>query len=184
MESLKMNHILFPITYDCNLNCEFCVAKCNKTTKINIESSVRKIIEQKEKVEWVYITGGEPFLVDTLFDVCDELKNEGFKVGVTTNGTFYKPEIVNHVDRIGISLDGTKEYHDNYRGYGVFDKAINLFNEVKDKCETVIMSVAFKENLNELKKIKFIVEQLNPTYWQIQRDINDPDLNIPKELQT
>jgi MoaA/NifB/PqqE/SkfB family radical SAM enzyme len=173
-----MNHILFPITWRCNLSCKFCVAKDNKEV-IDIESSLLALKSKVGVVEWVYITGGEPFLIEELSSVCDQIKGMGFKVGVTTNGTHFRPEIANHADRIGISLDGDQEYHDAYRGVGVFDKAVNLFNAIKGKCETVVMSVAFKGNEEALKKLKPVVEEMDPTYWQIQRDMYDQSVKIP-----
>lgn len=173
-----MNHILFPITWVCNLSCKFCVAKHNKES-INIDNSIQALESKAGVVEWVYITGGEPFLVNELPFVCDRIKEMGFKVGVTTNGTLFIPEIANHVDRIGISLDGDKEYHDAYRGEGVFDKAVNLFNSIKGKCETVIMSVAFKGNEEALRKLRPLIESMDPTYWQIQRDHFDSSVTVP-----
>jgi hypothetical protein len=44
------------------------------------------------------------------------------------------------------------------------------------------MSVAFKENIDELRKLKPTIEDMDPTYWQIQRDVNDPALVIPSDL--
>lgn len=173
-----MNHILFPITWTCNLSCKFCVAKDNKEV-IDIDDSLLALKSKVGVVEWVYITGGEPFLIETLPDVCDKIRSMGFKVGVTTNGTHFRPEIADHADRIGISLDGDKEYHDAYRGTGVFDKAVGLFNAIKGRCETVVMSVAFKSNEEALKKLKPVVEEMDPTYWQIQRDMYDPSVIVP-----
>jgi MoaA/NifB/PqqE/SkfB family radical SAM enzyme len=172
-----INHILFPITYKCNLNCRFCAVK-GSSGDIDIPKSLEALRTKIGEVEWVYITGGEPFLIKDLSSVCDQIKAMGFRVGVTTNGTYFRPDIAEHVDRIGISLDGDKEYHDAYRGPGVFDSAIKLFNAIKNKCETVIMSTAFKENYESLKKLKSVIENMNPTYWQIQRDIFNPELKI------
>ncbi|MBF0554538.1 MAG: radical SAM protein [Nitrospirae bacterium] len=172
-----MNHILFPITYECNLCCKFCISKRQKND-VDIKKSIETLKTKAGIVEWVYITGGEPFLIEELVSVCDNIREMGFKVGVTTNGTFFRPEISDHVERIGISLDGDKEYHDAYRGDGVFDSAIKLFNAIKDKCETVIMSVAFKDNREALKKLRPVVEEMNPTYWQIQRDMFEPEMKI------
>jgi MoaA/NifB/PqqE/SkfB family radical SAM enzyme len=173
-------HILFPITYQCNLDCAFCCSKALKKTAIDINKSVQAIKDNKSRIDWVYITGGEPFLLDNLFEVCQDLRDYGFKVGVTTNGTIFRHEIAFYVDRIGISLDGPKKYHDRYRGEGTFNKALSLFHAVKGKCETVIMSVAFKDNIEELTRLKPVVEELSPTYWQIQRDTNDYSVVIPK----
>ena len=172
-----MNHILFPITYACNLDCKFCAVK-GSSGDADIPKSLEALRTKAGGAEWVYITGGEPFLVEDLPSVCDQIKALGFKVGVTTNGTHFRPEIASHVDRIGISLDGDQEYHDAYRGAGVFDSALKLFQAVKGQCETVIMSVAFKENKEALEKLKPIIEAMDPTYWQIQRDMFDPELKI------
>ena len=174
-----MNHILFPITYDCNLDCTFCSAKYNREKKIDIRSSLLNIMSKRGVVEWVYITGGEPFIVDELFDVCDELRKNGFKVGVTTNGTVYKPDVVEHADRVGISFDGDEEYHDKYRGEGVYASAMKLFLAIKGKCETVVMSVAFKDNIDALHRFAGVVKDMDPTYWQVQRDLYDSKLIVP-----
>ena len=179
-----MNHILFPITWKCNLTCSGCCAR--KNSHVDIDKCMQHISTMAGKVPWVYITGGEPFLLgNVLFNVCDKLRAYDFKVGITTNGTIFNPEIANHIDRLGISLDGDRSYHDLYRGQGVYDKAVSLFNAVKvqNKCETVIMSTAFRTNQEALLRLKKDLKELNPTYWQIQRDINDTTLQILKELQ-
>jgi len=171
------NHILFQITFDCNLDCPFCDIK-NRKREVDVDACMANIKKKAGEIEWVYITGGEPFLVDNLADVCDELRNAGFKVGVTTNGTIFRPEIADHVDRIGISIDGDREFHDKGRGEGVFDKAIELLEIVNDKCETVVMSVALKDNQDALNRLKPIVNKIDPAYWQIQRDYYDNSVKI------
>jgi len=177
-----MNHILFPITWACNLKCPDCCAP--RKGEIDTEKCVSNILSKKGEVEWVYITGGEPFMVPNLFDICDTIREAGFKVGVTTNGTIFKSEIADHVDRFGVSLDGDEEYHDAYRGEGVFKKATDFLKFVKESgiCETVVMSVAFKGNEEALFKLKPIVKEIDPDYWQIQRDINDETIIINPEL--
>lgn len=177
-----MHHILFPITWTCNLKCHGCCAP--KEGDIDIYQCVSNLMPKAGEVEWVFITGGEPFMVSNLFDVCDIIREAGFKVGVTTNGTIFQPDIVDHVDRFGVSLDGDREYHDAYRGEGVFNKAINFLKYVKEQntCETVIMSVAFKGNEEALFKLKPTVKEIDPDYWQIQRDIYDESVVINPEL--
>jgi len=169
--------VLFPITYKCNLNCKFCDVKDMR--KVDIRKSM-ETLKKSQGIEWVYITGGEPFLIKQLPEICSELRDNNFKVGVTTNGTIFRKEICEVIDRLGISLDGAEEYHDAYRGKGTFKKAIELLKASKDKCETVIMSTYFSENEEALKKLKPIIEKINPNYWQIQRDINQPELAIPE----
>jgi len=172
-----MSHILLQITFDCNLDCGFCSIKDNHRDAF-VEECLVNIKKKAGEVEWVFITGGEPLLVENLSEICDDLRAFGFKVGVTTNGTIFRPEIAEHVDRIGISIDGDKEFHDKSRGEGVYDKAITLLKAIKDKCETVVMSIALKDNQDALLRLKPIVEKIDPTYWQIRRDIHDPSVLI------
>jgi MoaA/NifB/PqqE/SkfB family radical SAM enzyme len=174
-----MEHVLFPITYDCNLNCSFCSEKQRRNIKVNIDKCVGHIKTLIGKVAWVYVTGGEPFLVPNLCDVLTSLKDMGFKVGVTTNGTINRPEVAGIADRLGVSLDGDKDWHNTYRGDGVFEKAVSTLIYAKEKCETVVMSVSFKDNGDALKRLSPIVKEINPTYWQIQRDRLDPKYVIP-----
>lgn len=172
-----MNHILFPVTYKCNLSCKFCCAK--STAEVDTDRCLDTIKDKAKEVPWVYVTGGEPFILgDKLFDIVDKLKGYGFKTGVTTNGTFFVPEIAEHIDRLGVSLDGDEEYHDAYRGAGVFKSAVKLLEATKGKCETVVMSVVFKGNEEALKKLKPVVEKIDPTYWQLQRDQYDPTVLV------
>jgi MoaA/NifB/PqqE/SkfB family radical SAM enzyme len=147
---------------------------------VNVEKMMQHI--KTSGVEWVFITGGEPFRVDNLPEICDTLKSWGFKVGITTNGTIFRPQIANHADRIGVSLDGDKKYHDDYRGEGVFDKAMSLIEALKNRCELIIMSTAFSTNQIPLLNLKPIVEKINPDFWQIQRDYNDPSVIINENL--
>jgi len=179
MGGRMIKHILFPITYNCNLDCYFCKEK-NKVLDRSAQDSVETIINgHAGKVPWIFITGGEPFLSEDLIWACDTLRAAGFKVGVTTNGTINKPEIADHVDRIGISIDGDKEFHDSARGDGVYDKAINFLKSIHGKCETIVMSVALADNKEALLKLKPILEEINPTYWQVQTDIHNPNVPIP-----
>jgi MoaA/NifB/PqqE/SkfB family radical SAM enzyme len=169
--------ILFPITYKCNLHCGNCVVK-NFNQELDIESSIKII--KNIPVEWVYITGGEPFLNDDLIDICKELKSNNKKIGVTTNGTIHNFDVLEYVDRIGVSIDGLKEYHDEYRGNGVFDLAIEFLNYCKNK-ESILMSTIYKESYNKVLDLKSIVYDLGVKYWQISRDVNDLSINLKKE---
>jgi len=41
------------------------------------------------------------------------------------------------------------------------------------------MSVALADNKEALLKLKPILEEINPTYWQVQTDIHNPNVPIP-----
>ena len=170
-----MKKAIFKITNECNLSCKGCAAK---TQYIDIKASVDRIL--KNGYDWVFITGGEPLLCDELFSVCKKLRDNGIKVGVSTNGTIRNDAIFDVVDRIGVSIDGGREYHDSYRGEGVFDKATEFMSAcVSRGIETVLLFTAFKDNVNQIEQVISIARNLCVDYLQVTADVKDHSVMIP-----
>ena len=142
--------IIFPVTYQCNLICSYCRERLKKTT-IDVEASLNSIRSLDNP--WVYITGGEPLLLPNIFSICDRLRAMGKKVGLTTNGTIPNQGIVEHVDRLGISIDGAEDLHDRNRGPGTWKLAIDFAKKVIGKVETVLMATVLSEDYTELRSI-------------------------------
>jgi 7-carboxy-7-deazaguanine synthase len=74
----------------CNLRCSFCDTKYARTggamrTRDSVVAEVRKI-RLDFPAAWVCLTGGEPLLQD-ISGLVRDLKKEGLKVQVETNGT-------------------------------------------------------------------------------------------------
>ena len=145
--------IIFPITYRCNLSCSYCHQRLNKTD-ISIKKSICLI--DKLNNEWVYITGGEPLILDEIYDVCDRLRSSGKKVGLTTNGTIHKYDIVNYVDRIGVSIDGPRDINDMTRGVGNYNKSITFLENIAGKTEVGIMCTVGDWNKDRLSEVEEI----------------------------
>ena len=103
--------------------------------------------------QWVFITGGEPLILQDILTLCDRLKELGKKVGLTTNGTIPNYSITDHVDRLGISIDGAEEIHDRNRGAGTWQSAINFARAVIGKTETVLMATVITEDYSDLRSI-------------------------------
>lgn len=160
---MPINPIIFPITYQCNLNCKYCCLK-DKHDEPKINKCL-KLIEESD-CDWVWITGGEPLLCDKLQKTCEDIKALGKMVGLTTNGTIENYDIVNYCDRVGVSIDGDKLYHDKYRDSS-FDQAIAFLTSLVGQVETVMMFTQFIENRHCLKFIKKKAAELNVDYLQI-----------------
>lgn len=155
--------ILFPVTYQCNLDCVYCNEKGKEL--VDIEKGTELISKSKE--EWVYITGGEPLLVPNIELVCDRLRKAGKKVGLTTNGTIHNFNIFSHVDRVGISLDGDEETTDKNRGIGTYKKAVIFLTEaVKHHIETVIMATVIERDMVQEKYLEDLGDKFGVTYFQ------------------
>lgn len=155
-----IDFILFPVTYKCNLKCSYCKL-CN--AEIDYQKSLSTIKNMKES--WVYITGGEPLLLDNIFEICKEIKSYGKKVGITTNGTTDKIDIIKYVNRLGVSIDGNQAYHEKYRGIGTYNKAVSFLKECVGKVETVIMTTLTDRIMQE-KYITELGSLLNVDYVQ------------------
>lgn len=158
--------ILFPITYQCNLNCIYCSEKNKRNINIDILKSIELIKHNNN--EWVYITGGEPLLIDNITEICKELKSTGKKVGLTTNGTLHNFNVLNEIDRIGISIDGDEQFTDNNRGIGTYQKALTYLKKASlYPIETVIMSTMIERNKIQENFLENLGNNLNITYLQV-----------------
>jgi MoaA/NifB/PqqE/SkfB family radical SAM enzyme len=148
---------LFPVTYACNLECKYCHSRSNRN--IDAVASVRAL--KTSGAQWVYITGGEPLLVENIFDICDDLRTAGLRVGLTTNGTIDRPEIAAHVDRLGVSIDGGPGMMAVLRGAGVYEQAVGFAKAVAGKTETVIMTTLCpdtrEQQIKEVRNVQNII---------------------------
>lgn len=84
-------HIL--LTYLCNKSCDHCFVYASPESDPKGTFSLKQLIniinEAKliGSIEWFYFEGGEPFLFyPILFQVVKLVKQEGFKVGIVSNG--------------------------------------------------------------------------------------------------
>ena len=159
------NPILFPITYKCNLKCTFCKVKGS-------EPMINKCLDliKKETNEWVYITGGEPLLHPDIENICTEIKSYGKNIGITTNGTIKNDRIHLFADRVGVSIDGDKFYHDKYRDNS-FESAIEFIKSIIGKVETVLMFTLFEENRHLVNWVQYFGKWLNVDYVQVTKGI-------------
>jgi len=76
----------------CNMRCPFCynkdlVLQPDKMPTIEQERIEKHLQMNRKWIDGVVITGGEPTLHDDLPILCEEIKKEGFKVKLDTNGT-------------------------------------------------------------------------------------------------
>jgi radical SAM protein with 4Fe4S-binding SPASM domain len=127
------------ITHRCNHRCAIC-AQWGKagynarddtpkvTGEVPFETYKKVIDEVAPKKVHVYITGGEPFLYESLVPLVNYIKEKGLKVQIVTNGVGLEKNaqtiVENGWDMICVSFDGPKEIHDKCRGVpGAFETA-------------------------------------------------------------
>jgi len=77
----------------CNFKCKFChnkelVLEPAKLKSISLEEIKNYLSNNKEFIDGVVITGGEPCIYEELPDLCEEIKKLGFKLKIETNGAY------------------------------------------------------------------------------------------------
>ena len=96
----ELNYLFWECTLRCNLNCIHCGSDCktdNTTKDLPFEDFLKAILPLKEKYKsdsiTIAITGGEPLLRKDLPECGLELRKNGFRWVIVTNGYDYTPEI-------------------------------------------------------------------------------------------
>ncbi|MEE1351379.1 MAG: radical SAM protein [Clostridia bacterium] len=161
----QIKQVHFQITQNCNLRCPFCGQWGKKgffaesSGKAMTLSDWERVIAELETYRMntgisttVTVWGGEP-LVSSYFDeIITALHQKSFKTEIITNGVLideHLKTIQNCVDRVYVSLDGTREVHNSIRGEGVFEKVTENLKKLKHNNVTV-MSVITPQLINGL----------------------------------
>ncbi len=126
--------VIWNLLRRCNLTCNHCYTT---STDINFpnELSTPQIYAVMDdlkafKVPVLILSGGEPLLHPDIFDISRRAKNMGFYVALSSNGTKITAQNINEIadinyHYIGVSLDGIKGTHDQFRRVqGSFDQAL------------------------------------------------------------
>jgi MoaA/NifB/PqqE/SkfB family radical SAM enzyme len=164
--------ILF-INSVCNLRCEHCVYWKNLNRKDDLTpEEILSLSKDLGRLEILALSGGEPFLRDRFDEICRSfiLNNQVEQIYVPTNGYFTKRIIasIRGVLRekslklfvVEISLDGTQEFHNKFRGSKKsFQKAMETYEALAElqkedpRLRIHAISTATEENLDEIRKL-------------------------------
>ncbi|MAE42731.1 hypothetical protein CMO93_03090 [Candidatus Woesearchaeota archaeon] len=125
-------------TEKCNLTCKYCDGiKDRNYYAQDLTYNKDLLIDFLRKVPnlSLHFYGGEPLLnIDLIKEVLNKVPNN--HVNLQTNGLMLNKldnDILNKFDVISVSLDGSQEATDQYRGKGVYQKAIDQIKLIKNK---------------------------------------------------
>lgn len=160
-------NISFAPVHNCNFLCKYCYAEggastsnyCLQFDKDTIDSMLKYIYKEKyqyyKKYKFDFVSGGEPLLnVPLLEYFLKKMRKISQSVGkdttvlIVTNGSLITPETIKILDRydvyFGISIDGTKNIHNNHR---VYRDGSETYNDV-------LRGISILRNSNVSSKIK------------------------------
>jgi len=143
-------YVNYDLTWQCNLKCKHCYFFSstkelkNKRTELSDEEWI-KVFKYHRKLgtKIAVLTGGEPTL---RMEVIKEAIKIFPTVQVVSNGIIKLPRFNGYKQpKYWVSIDGTKETHDNIRGAKVFDNVIENIRENNPVVTSAIMTLNYKE---------------------------------------
>ncbi len=134
--------VIWNLIRRCNLTCKHCYATSadkHFPGELNTEEAYRVMDELKDfSVPVLILSGGEPLMRADIFDISRRAKEQGFYVGLSTNGTLIDKNNIREIadigyNYVGISIDGTRETHDRFRRkQGAYDEALRGIRLCRD----------------------------------------------------
>jgi len=164
--------VVWNMTRKCNLKCVHCYAHAKNQdfeNELTFEQG-KNIIDDLAafKAPVILFSGGEPLLREDLPKLAEYAVKKDMRAVISTNGTLIteeKARILKDVglSYVGISLDGTENINDKFRGIkGAFKAAVKGIQN----CQKVGIKVGLrftitKHNVNEIKPIFDLLEKEN-----------------------
>lgn len=168
---------VWEVTMGCNMRCKHCGSSCSTPLpgELTTEEAL-KFIDMCADIgmEWINLSGGEPFTRQDLPQLITYIYTKGIFVNIITNGWLISEEMADFLKnfpylRVAISLDGLKEVHDKIRKPGAFEHVEKSFKLLKSKnVSTGCITTITKKNIDSLNDIKKFIVSLGVNAWQLQ----------------
>ncbi|MBR3306478.1 MAG: radical SAM protein [Lachnospiraceae bacterium] len=176
----QLRQLFFELTLRCNEHCFHCGSSCAGDLPHGLAPEVYlgvldEVAERYEKKPLVAVTGGEPLLYPDFFPLMEAVRDKGFRWGMTSNGTLIDKETARHLKEAGmrtisLSIDGTEETHDRYRGLpGAYRMGMEGIQNLIDlDCFNVMVTtVVNHQNINELDRLFEIFDNMDINVWRL-----------------
>ncbi len=162
------------VTERCNLRCAHCYQESFSGKELSFEDLLRVLDQYKDLLErWkrttknsrvrghITVTGGEPFVRRDFLDLLEVFaaNRKHFSFAILTNGTLIDAAMARRLRRlrptfIQVSIEGSRETHDNIRGAGNFDRAVRALRHlVRKRIRTLISFSAHRANFREFSEV-------------------------------
>ncbi len=143
-------YLQWHITHACNLRCVHCYQEDYQSHMPREQlfaalEDFAALVADKNVRPQVNLTGGEPLLHPDFFPLAAEIRRQGWRLGVLTNGTLIDEDTAARLAAlqpvfVQVSLDGPPAVHDQIRGSGNFDRAMQGVDRLKAAGVRVLVS--------------------------------------------
>lgn len=135
--------VIWNLIRRCNLKCKHCYS-ISGDVDFPGELSTEEVFAVMDDlkafgVSVLILSGGEPLLRPDIFAISRRAKEQGFFVGLSSNGTLIDERMADAIidigyDYVGVSLDGIGDIHDAFRGKaGAFDASLSGIRRCRDR---------------------------------------------------
>jgi len=179
------------ITPRCNYRCRFCFAQNFHDGPVSYDKGLEILKKLADAgMTKINFAGGEPLLHPRILDYCEEAKNLGMTVSITTNGSRLNPAKIRKmsgiVDWIGLSIDSSLDTIEAELGRGTGNHVSNCLESavylhqagIKLKVNTCVTALTFQENMIP------IIRMLNPERWKVLQMMHiDGENDFARDLE-
>lgn len=158
--------VIWEITYACNQNCKYCIAKAGKPDPDELsEEEINTVLDElvNLRVGLINITGGEPLLKkDTALYIARKASERGIELELLTNAMLMTPDTAQAFADAGVryaqvSLDCARpDIHDDQRGVkGSWEKAVAGIKRLREAgIEVMAAAVMNSETIAYLEETR------------------------------
>ena len=179
----KLKFLFLELTTHCNERCRHCGSSCgdvsdaNTLTDEEIKAFLLKTSRQFDvsKIQ-LCITGGEPLLRESFFDLMGYAHSLGYRWGMTTNGTLIDDKTAEKLRQAGmstiaVSIDGLPATNDWFRrregGYDLAMRGVRALVKNGGFQHVQVTTVVHKKNIGELPKLYNILAKEGIRSWRV-----------------
>ena len=167
---------VWEITRACNFRCKHCGVAAGepRQNELSKEEALSLCDELSEiGSRGLSLLGGEIFLRPDWHDISKRIRDNSMTLSLISNGWVINQELMQKISRLDckcftVSLDGSKQIHDEVRREGSFERCMNAIDlSIQNGVPTSVITTLTKKNLGELEKLRDILETKDLA-WQIQ----------------
>jgi len=153
----KLDELWIYNTMACNLRCKHCLVSAGRGFKDELTTGeIKRLVDEAIDlgVKRFYITGGEPFIKEDIFEIINYITKEKRRdLIILTNATLFDDKKIAALEKVKtpklilqVSLEGPNaQIHDKLRGKGSFDKTVEGIKKLKGIGITPIISTAINK---------------------------------------
>jgi len=165
--------VVWNVTRKCNLRCVHCYINAveedaeedmGELTTREAMGMIEDLVAIKSPM--LAFSGGEPLLREDIYELNVYAMKLGLRTILSTNSTLITREVAKKIKKagfayVGVSLDGSKEAHDEFRGAkGAFEKSLQgLRYLMEEGVKTGVRFAITNQNYDELSKVLEITKR-------------------------